>query len=83
VNRRDRRAASAKLRRMLQSNPYWIDHLRRYPQVALDAPELPGRRYRTCVHHVHGCSAYRGGEIDEARCDCGCLVTKHLEPMQT
>jgi hypothetical protein len=66
---------------MLETNPYWMDHLRRFPQVALDAPELPGRKYRTCVHHIEGCSAYRDGKVDEARCDCGCLVTKHLEPM--
>jgi hypothetical protein len=82
VNRQQRRSQGVKLRRMLQSNPYWINHLRRYPQVSLDAPEIPGRRYRTITHHVHGCAVHRGGEIDEAACDCGSFTTKHLEPLQ-
>jgi hypothetical protein len=82
VNRHDRRAASVRLRKHMTSNPWWIDHLRRYPQVSVDAPEIPGRRYRICVHHVEGCAAHKGGDVVvEADCDCGCFTTKHLEPM--
>jgi hypothetical protein len=84
VNREQRRTQGAMLRRMLQSNPFWIDHLRRYPQVSLDAPELPGREYHTITHHVYGCASYRGGgEIDEAACDCDAVTTKHLGRMDS
>jgi hypothetical protein len=84
MNRAQRRSQGVKLRRMLQSNPYWIDHLRRYPQVSLDAPEIPGRKYHTITHHVHGCASHRGGgEIDVAACDCGAITTKHLVPLDS
>jgi hypothetical protein len=66
VNRAQRRSQGVRLRRMLQSNPWWIDHLRRYPQVSLDAPEIPGRKYRLCTHHVYGCASYRDGDFDAA-----------------
>jgi hypothetical protein len=83
MNRQQRRAGAAQLRRMLASNRWWIDHLRRYPEVSLSAPELPGRKYRIVVHHVHGCASHKGGDVVvEADCDCGAITTKHLEPMQ-
>jgi hypothetical protein len=82
VNRAQRRSQAVKLRRMLKTNPYWMDHLRQFPQVSIDAPEIPGRRYHTITHHVHGCASHRGGgEIDGAACDCGAVVTKHIEPL--
>jgi hypothetical protein len=69
VNRAQRRSQAVKLRRMLKTNPYWMDHLRQFPQVSIDAP-------------VHGCASHcGGGEIDGAACDCGAVVTKHIEPL--
>jgi hypothetical protein len=57
--------------------------VRQYPQVSLDAEEIPGRKYRTVTHHPHWCASNVGdGTVDEARCDCGGYTTKHLEPKE-
>jgi hypothetical protein len=82
VNREQRRAQRARLLQTMRESPYWQEYIRRYPLVDLHAPELPGRRYRTCVHHAHTCSAHRGGDtVDETVCDCASVTTKHIEPM--
>jgi hypothetical protein len=80
VNRAERRATAVEFRRWLQSNPYWIEQLRQYPEVSLDAPEIPGRKYRTITHHHQNCRGAITGKLEED-CDCGpLLITKHLEP---
>jgi hypothetical protein len=81
MNRAARRAAASHNRRMRNE---WLNHLRRFPRVDIDAPELPGRKYHLCFHHVEGCKAGRAGQlVDEDACDCGALTTKHLEPMRS
>jgi hypothetical protein len=88
VNRHQRRAAAADLRRAGKTPTFfpmktWTDYLAHLPRVPLNAPELPGRRYYTIEHHDPDCRSLRPPRRRED-CDCNNVVkTKVVEPMRS
>jgi hypothetical protein len=88
MNRRERRAAMADLRRAGRSPTFfpmstWTGYLQHLPQVPLDAPEEPGRRYYTVEHHDSECRSLRPPRRRED-CDCNRVVkTKLVEPVRS
>jgi hypothetical protein len=89
MNRHERRRAEAEARRrekyprVVTDESIWFSYLRHLPQVPLDAPEEPGRVYKTVTHHSIDCRTLRTGNY-ETDCDCGPLaVTKHIEPVRS
>jgi hypothetical protein len=84
VNRHERRRAMRFTRRSDAtriSMAHWTDYIQHLPQVPVDAPELPGRKYHLISHHEPHCRSFVTNRFDD--CDCRLAYTKHVEPMRS
>jgi hypothetical protein len=81
MNRHERRRAEAKARRAKQSARFWTDYVQHLPEVSFDTPMERGRVYHIGIHHDAGCQYFCTGQA--ADCNCGPVMTKHVEPIRS